>query len=202
MATNSAYNIKHRFGIFVDIEGPALDQFHLPGKDTPGIESLGCFKTAGGLGKEIESQEWKTGCDANMRKELGMVKYETIALEKGIDNEGSLEAWFNMVSDNANRSATAGKYKATRLYVLVLDRKGDLFRLFVCKDAWVQKYNAGDLDAMSSDAWVENVQIEHDGWDMYVATFDPGTGDFIEWRTSANEPTTEPFATKSDWVMY
>lgn len=150
LRSGSEVRIKHRFRVFSD-------------DNNGNVIELGSFKSVGGLALETDVVEWKTGDDNAVRKLPGFTNYPAITLEKGFDDDENLKDWYNLTWD---LSENGGKAKYRRdLIVKIYERDGiTIFKQIRAKDAWISKYEADDLDGMSSDPWVERCEVQHNGW--------------------------------------
>lgn len=138
------------------------NRFHVFRVESGAEIEIGSYKQVTGLELETETQEWKTGDLNNVVKLPGTTKYPPIVLHKGFDSNHVLSDWYSTIW-NASESA-ATQWDCYDVIIYVLDRQGNIFRKIIVKDAWPSKYSADDLDGMSSDPWLESVELQHSGW--------------------------------------
>ena len=149
--TGSEIRNKNRFHVFYDENNDGT------------MVELGSFKTVGGLALETDVTEWKTGDMDAMRKLPGTTKYPPVTLHRGFDTDTKLKDWYDAVW-NLSNGAGAAEYRKT-VIVYVVNRTGTVFKKIRVEAAWPSKYQADDLDGMSSDPWLEQVELQHAGWD-------------------------------------
>lgn len=138
---------------------------------TSGEVLLGSFKSVGGLTKEVETTEWKTGDMLSVAQLPGNTKYGKIVLKKGFDAGNAASDWFGAVSSLDPCSAVPAVMYRT-VYIYVIDRNCRIFKKIRVASAWPSKYEADDLDSMSNDPWLETLEISNSGWE-YIVVADP-----------------------------
>lgn len=110
------------------------------------------FQKISGLSREIEVVEYLEGMFAHAHKLSGREKFTELTLERGMFADTTLEDLFKKVlTDSASR---------TTLTLSYLDRVGEVKRQYVLEEAWASKWEAGDLDATSSDVLIEKATIQ------------------------------------------
>jgi len=154
----SQIRAKHRFRVYSD---------DTPQGGSDGLVELGSFKTVAGLSLETDAIEWKTGDMNAVIKLPGFTKYPAIVCKRGFDQDTKLKDWYNKVWSLSNGGG-AIEYRRD-LILKIFDRDGvTLFKQIRARDAWPSKYDADDLDGMSSDPWVEGLELQHSGWDYDI----------------------------------
>lgn len=118
-------------------------------------------KTVGGIEKELETVDWKTGDMPNTVKLPGTAKYPPIVLGRGFDSNHFFSNWFDTIWDLDSGTASVN---CKDVFIYVLGRDGKIFRCIHLYQAWPSKYSGDDLDGMSADAWMESVELQHNGW--------------------------------------
>jgi phage tail-like protein len=152
--TGSEVRAKHRFRVYSDDTRQGGSE---------GLIELGSFKSVTGIELETEVVEWKTGDRNSMIKLPGFTKYPPIVIQKGFDEDTRLKDWYDLVW-SLSEGKGAVEYRKD-LIIEILNRDGSLFKTILAKDAWPSKYTPDDLDGASSDPWVENLELQHNGWD-------------------------------------
>lgn len=182
-------NVKHIFGFYATNTAGVLTS-SLVGSPSASwvsddIVKIGCFTRIGGLSMEVDVQDWKTGCDRNMDKIPGLPKYNTITLDKGFDSNLVLKLWFDLVYSISAGASSTDNYKL-KSYIFVADKTGTPKYCFAISDSWVSKYEAEDLDAKSTDPWVEKAELQHKGFEMFTVLTSTDSGAKFTDITYAN----------------
>ena len=116
----------------------------------------GSFQQCTGFDSTVEIKEFREGGDnATMRKLPGLVKYSNIQLKWGMLSDTDLYEW--------HRRAVDGDVQRKNGSIILLDRKGDEVARWDFERAWPTKWDGPDLNAESSDAAVEMIEIAHEG---------------------------------------
>ena len=142
---------KHRFGVF---------QYN--GTE---YEKLGSFTKVSGLELEINTNDFRVGDSSRTYKIPGFTNYPAITLEKGVDDKRALSIWFNEVNGTAGNPCGEFDGFEKDLYIFAYGRDCTISRIIHVYGAWPSKYTVEDLDASSEDPWVENVELQHSGWE-------------------------------------
>lgn len=110
------------------------------------------FQKVSGLSREIEVVEYLEGMFTHAHKLSGREKFTELTLERGMFADTTLEDLFKKVlTDSVSRTTITLSY---------LDRVGEVKRQYVLEEAWASKWEAGDLDATTSDVLIEKATIQ------------------------------------------
>lgn len=125
--------------------------------------TLAGFMECFGLESETDVIEYREGIEpGTMRKLPGLTHYSNIVLKRGVTLSMELYNWRKTVIENR----TERKHGAI---VLMDDRRNDVAR-WVFKDGWPCRMSGPDLDSMTSEVAIEELEICHEG----LARLDPG----------------------------
>src|SRR5687767_8233835 len=114
------------------------------------------FQQCTGFDSTVEIKEYREGGDnATMRKLPGQTKYSNIQLKWGMSSDVDLYEW--------HRRAVDGNVERKNGSIILLDRKGDEVARWDFERAWPTKWDGPDLNAESSDAAVEMIELAHEG---------------------------------------
>lgn len=116
----------------------------------------------------VQSQEFRAGDHDSFKQKLpGQVTFEPITLEQGMTNDKTFEAWATAMSNYVgNKGADSQKKpdefrKDIDIVIYSLDNKPvKSYRVYNC---WVSKYTVPDLDAGSSDAMIQTLELQNEG---------------------------------------
>lgn len=132
------------------------------------VEGVGKLATSkiSGLETENEVVEYREGDDPTyMRKLPGLVSFNTVSLEHGVTPQASqfLE-WRRMVAEECD-------LKEARKTVLihVNNCEGKLIRTYTLRRAWPSKLSFADLDASSSEVYIETLELSYEGFSVKLA---------------------------------
>lgn len=146
------------------------------------------FQKVSGLSDESEVSEYRDGCDpVTNRKFPGLVTFENITLERGLDLEKGIISWRQAVvrsgssesiSTTANGAFDASaegqkdSFRSTLLIELYDRGSKDKVRSWSATDAWPCKLDDGELDASSSDVVISTAEFCHEGLSREIKTYD------------------------------
>ena len=133
---------------------------HDPYKNFPfrveigGVASSG-FSEVSGLSAEAQVIEYREGADTTSTRKLpGLIKYPNVTLRRGLTQSRELyDWWMTVVNGNVQRRDVA--------IVLLDDARKEVLR-WVLHDAWIAKFEAGDLNAEGNDVVIETIELVHE----------------------------------------
>lgn len=113
------------------------------------------FSELSGINSEVEPSEYiSVDSQGNIShtKQFGKTKPPTITLKRGVDNNGQMWVWHQLV--------LTGDPTARKTATLTLqDANGTNFQKYVLEQAWLAKLEIGGLKAGDSAVVMETVQI-------------------------------------------
>lgn len=119
-----------------------------------GIPSAMGFKKVNGLSKELGVIEYDEGGYDYTHKLNGKMKTGEVTLEKGMFANKDIETLIS-------KSFGSEEFRDT-LTVDLLDATGKVARNWNLAEAWVSKWEAGELDASSEDVVIETLTIQYE----------------------------------------
>ena len=117
--------------------------------------SVSGFSEVSGLSATAEVIEYREGADdLTPRKLPGLVKYPNVTLRRGVTKSRELFDWWVSVEKGVVQRRTVS-------VVLLDDARKDVVR-WILHDAWVTKFEFGDLNAEGNDVAIESIEIAHE----------------------------------------
>jgi phage tail-like protein len=133
---------------------------------------IGGFKEADGLNATIEQTEYSDNSTNNVIiKNPGKINFDNISLRRGFDADNFCRQW------HLQKGSPVGQSEKYMLDLVILKMTHDtnaVARAFAIRNAWVQTYTAEGMDDTTTDPWIEQLSLAHDGF-MMVDVFDNGT---------------------------
>ncbi|MEK6676301.1 MAG: phage tail protein [Planctomycetota bacterium] len=129
----------------------------------------------GGLKRSSDVNEYKQGGDPITRKGLGRTKYEPIMLERGITHDVDFEEWANapQVLDKGSPS-TSLKNLRREVRIDLLNEAGQPVHRYIVHRCWVSEFQAlPELDGGGNAIAIEQVKLEHEGWEHDLTLTEP-----------------------------
>jgi phage tail-like protein len=124
-----------------------------------GVEAGG-FRKCSGVRTETEVFEYQEGGDnESVRKLLGPTKTSNITLTKGWVNEDALFGWRDKIASSGDNKI---ERKSGSIICIAEDGKTEVKR-WNFKKAWPVRWELGELDASSSAAFCEILEIAVEG---------------------------------------
>ncbi|RKG72382.1 phage tail protein [Corallococcus exercitus] len=105
--------------------------------------------------ESMDAVDYREGTDPYTRKLSGMPKVGTLTLKRGISSSQELYEWWRLVSA-LGAGAPGGRKNVS---VIVVDDAGNDALRWDLANVWPTKYQAGDLDAKSSDVLIETMEL-------------------------------------------
>jgi phage tail-like protein len=105
-----------------------------------------------------EPIDYREGTDPmHVRKLSGLTKYGAITLKRGITDSMEIYNWHKQI--------VAGQIQSNRkqVAIVVMDEAGNDKARFVITAGWPSKYDPSDLNAKGNEAFVEALEIVHEG---------------------------------------
>ena len=114
--------------------------------------SIGEFKTVGPLESSIEVMEESVGGSLTNVKEPGRVSYPNVVCTRGVtDNRDAYDMYVSYEQGIVDANFP--------LTVQQLTRDGSILKTWTIKEAFPVRFKAGDWDAMSSEAVIEELEF-------------------------------------------
>ena len=133
------------------------------GRYVAGISKVGALK------RTTEVVEHREGGDpSTVRRSPGRTKYDPITLERGVSHDPDFEQWANKVWNfggvDGGESSLADFRKDINIDVFnEAGQKVISYKVYRC---WVSEFQAlADLDASANAVLIQNVQLQHEGWE-------------------------------------
>ena len=122
--------------------------------DFGGATSSG-FTEVSGLSAEAQVIEYREGADTTTTRKLpGLIKYPNVTLRRGLTQSRELyDWWMTVVDGNLQRRDVA--------IVLLDDARKEVLR-WVLHDAWITRFEAGELNAEGNDVVIETIELVHE----------------------------------------
>ena len=119
------------------------------------------FSEVSGLSATAEVIEYREGADVTTTRKLpGLVKYSNVTLRRGITGSRELFDWWSSVVNGSVQRRTV-------VVILLDDDRKEVLR-WVLHEAWVAKFEAGDLNAEGNDVAIETIEIAHERLELEV----------------------------------
>lgn len=123
-----------------------------------GLTSTG-FAEVSGLSGTAEVIEYREGSDVTSTRKLpGLIAYPNVTLKRGITTSRELFDWWTTV--------VKGNAKRRNVVVVLLDDERKEVLRWVLHEAWVAKYEVGDLGAEGNDVAIESIELAHEGLEL------------------------------------
>ncbi|MEW6556030.1 MAG: phage tail protein [Elusimicrobiota bacterium] len=127
------------------------------------FESAG-FTTVSGLNTETEVVEYREGDSAgHMHKLPGLTTFEDITLSRGKSTIDDFQIWRNEVYEVDRGGGLPDREFRRNLIIELRDYQNVPVKSWEVRDAWATRLEHGDLDATSSDVWIETLVLAHEG---------------------------------------
>lgn len=122
--------------------------------DFGGAASSG-FTQVSGLSAEAQVIEYREGSDITSTRKLpGLVKYPNVTLRRGLTQSRDLfDWWMTVVNGNVERRDVS--------IVLLDDARKEVVR-WILRDAWIAKFEMGELNAEGNDVAIETIELAHE----------------------------------------
>lgn len=118
-----------------------------------GIALMG-FMSAGPVERESDDVEIYEGGANSPAVEPGMTKYSVFKLSHGVTDNEELYDW-------SKRVQVDGEDELKNLSVVQTNRKGEELKRWNLVGAWPKRFLAGDWDAKTSEAVVEEMDLRY-----------------------------------------
>ncbi len=148
------------------------------GKYVAGVSKVSALK------RTTEVVEHREGGDpSTSRKSPGRTKYEAITMERGVTHDTEFEKWANKVWNYGSGLGAEVSLKDFRkdLILEMYNEAGQLaisYKLYRC---WVSEFQAlSDFDANANAVSIQNLKLEHEGWERDYEVTEPAEPSFTE----------------------
>jgi phage tail-like protein len=148
------------------------------GRFVAGVSKVSALKRTTEVVKHREG-----GDPSSSRKSPGRTEYDAITLERGVTHDKEFEQWANKVWNYGAGLGGEISLKDFRKDILVevYNEAGQLalrYKIFRC---WVSEFQAqADLDANANAVLIQNIKLEHEGWERDYEFPEPLEESFIE----------------------
>lgn len=130
-----------------------------------GIAHAG-FAKCSELSYEIDKVEYREGGRKHAFKSPGLVNFSDITLERGaVADDSDLYDWAEQCASIVESAGVIETRFRRNLDIVVKDRDGTPLKRWRVRDAWVQKFVAGEWDNDSSEKTIEQVVITFDSFE-------------------------------------
>jgi phage tail-like protein len=138
------------------------------GKYVAGVSKVGALK------RKTDPVEHRMGGDPNtVRKSPGQTKYDPITLERGITHDPEFERWANKVWSLQTGGVSLADFRKD-IIIEVYNEAGQLAIAYKVYRCWVSDFQAlPDLDASANAIAIENMTLQHEGWERDVQVTEP-----------------------------
>lgn len=119
--------------------------------------------------------EYKEAGNMIIRKGLGRTSYEAITLERGLTHDSDFEEWAN-AAQVLDKGAANQSLKDLRkdIAIVLLNEQGQPVYRYNVYRCWVSEYQAmPDLDAGTDAIAIEQIKLEHEGWERDKSVTEP-----------------------------
>jgi len=120
----------------------------------------GGFSEASGLSTDTNIIEYREGAESHgtTRKLPGLMKYNNVVLKRGWTKDRSLWEWRKKVID--------GKTQRTGGSIVLLDEARNPALRWNFREGWPSKWEGPTLNAKTSEAAIETLEIAHEGLEL------------------------------------
>lgn len=130
-----------------------------------GIRRAG-FMSASELAAEVGVVELREGGRGIPHKKPGLLTYPDITLTRGATDDRDLYDWFDEVASFTTSDGATGDAYKRDIDLVQIDRDGSERRRWTIFGAFCRRYKAGDWDATSEDAMMEEVVLAFDRFEI------------------------------------
>ena len=122
-----------------------------------GLTSTG-FAEVSGLSATAEVIEYREGADVTSTRKLpGLITYPNVTLKRGITTSRELFDWWTTV--------VKGSVQRRNVVIILLDDDRKEVLRWILREAWVAKYEVGELNAEGTDVAIESIELAHEGFE-------------------------------------
>lgn len=133
------------------------------GRYIAGVSKVGALK------RSTEMVEHREGGDpSTTRKSPGRTKFEAITLERGLTHDPEFERWANKIWNFGAGLGAETSLKDFRkdLLIELYNEAGQLAKSWKVYRCWVSEFQTmPELDANANAIAIENIKLEHEGWE-------------------------------------
>ena len=121
-----------------------------------GVQRAG-FSELSGITAENDVIDYREGAapSLNVSKLPGLVKYGPVTLKRGFTQNHELWAW--------RRSIIEGNIQRRNIDVSLRNESQQVVLVWRFVEAWISKWNGPALNAKTSEAAIEQIEIVHEG---------------------------------------
>jgi phage tail-like protein len=105
--------------------------------------------------ESMDAIDYREGTDPYTRKLSGLPKVGTLSLKRGISGSLDLYNWWR----TGSQLGAGGPGVRKNVSIILLDDAGNDAARWDVFNAWLTKYEAGDLDAKGSDVLIESLDL-------------------------------------------
>jgi len=141
-----------------------------PGFNLP---QVGFSKISGISLGDSDLIEYREGdYEISPRKIPGLNKFENVTMERGVSFNNEVVMWRRNVAYAGSGAGFSqegyppGAEFRKNLHVLLIDRNGITSKMWQLIDAWPKSLKYSDMDALTSDVFIETLEIATEGIDI------------------------------------
>ena len=113
------------------------------------------FSEVSGLSATADVIEYREGADVTTTRKLpGLVKYPNVTFRRGVTGSRELFDWWTTVVNGSVQRRTV-------VVILLDDGRTEVLR-WILHDAWITKFEFGELNAEGNDVAIETIEIAHE----------------------------------------
>lgn len=129
------------------------------------------FAKCSELSMEIDKVEYREGGRKHPYKSPGLVNFSDVTLERGaVHDDSDLWDWAEECASIVEEAGTVEPDFRRNIDIVALDRDGTPLKRWRLRDAWVQKFVAGEWDNDASEKTIESVTIVYDSFERRTST--------------------------------
>ena len=149
-ATGAPRVFEDKFSFIVEIDGVAH----------------AAFNKCSALSMEIQKVEYREGGRKHPYKSPGLVDFEDVTLERGaVADDSDLYDWAEECASIVEDAGVIEDTFRRQMDIVALDRDGTPLKRWRLRDAWVQKFTAGEWDNDANEKTIEAVVITFDSFE-------------------------------------
>ncbi|HVW58573.1 MAG TPA: phage tail protein [Puia sp.] len=138
------------------------------GKYVAGVSKVGALKR-----KTNTVEHREGGQQTTTRISPGQTKYDPITLERGVTHDLEFEKWANKVWSLQTGGVSLADFRKD-IIIEVYNEAGQLVIAYKVYRCWVSDFQAlPDLDASANAIAIENMTLQHEGWERDVQVTEP-----------------------------
>jgi|SRR3712207_186297 len=123
------------------------------------------FQKVTGLKMTTDVIEYREGGDPlTVSKTPGLTKFDPITMERGMSEDLDMWDWATKLFDFQIVNQSNSPIYRSNVTIKLLDRNGDIVKVWQVPNAWVSEYSTGDFDAKGNNVMIEKIVLQHEGF--------------------------------------